>query len=119
MNRVREQLEEERRANPFPHIEPFEDRAIMAEGWWFGSTLGPCGVEEVAAELNRMFGRDDFEDCIRNAESPIPDELRFMARAYVGDPDQVVLMFFIHPSKAQILEGYTSIMYFETMQAPS
>lgn len=121
---LREELIEERRANPFPTMEPFDDRPIVAEGWYYGTTYGFQPLEEVASELDRMFGRDDFSKILQRIIEAVvlddatiidPDEFRILGVA--GDGNGFIkLMFFVHPSKIPILPGYVGLMCFESMK---
>ena len=121
---MREELIMERRANPFPTMEPFDDRPILEEGWVYGTTYGFQPLEEVASELDRMFGRDDFSKILRrlvddavldDATIIDPDEFRILGLA--GEENEFIkLMFFVHPNKIPILSGYVSLMSFESIR---
>ena len=116
---ARAELLARRDATPFPNLEPFSDREIIKEGWLYGSTFGFQPIDEVASELDRLFGRDDFsailKDPDRRNERFDPDVFREGARSYMLG-GFLTMMFFVHPSKVDLLPGYTSIMSFERVR---
>lgn len=119
-NDLRETLRQIREEYPFPDVEPYVDRAVIAEGWLYGSTLGFHPIDEVASEFDRMFGRDDFARILARftvdsvSDPSVNDEFRILSMSVSSEG--VNVSFFVHPKVTHLLNGYTSLMYFETVR---